>query len=360
MPDPPASPGIAPALDAYDLAPPLELSPLPGGTNNPVLLVRTGVGEFVWKSYTMHADPAPIRYEHRLLTWLAAQGLSFAVPSPVPARDGETLVAAQGGRQALFPRLPGARPDHCDPAQIEALGAALGELDAALAAYPPTPRPGVALYGDLDRIHREVPDPYALTPVALGLPDAPPYAAFLGWWREEMARVRVFADGQYRALPRQVIHGDVAIGNFLVLDGRVTAILDFEIAGPDARALDLAAGLKYTMRIWEIPEPLVMARAFCRGYARRVALTEEEVEALPRLIRLRDATGSVWRLGRALAAGDARPALEWLEDMRDSARWLTEHERTLLEIARESFLVKGDAPDGRDARDDARRPARER
>ena len=337
---------VAPALDAYDLAPPVEISPLSGGTNNPVLLVRTGAGEFVWKGYATHADRAAILYEHRLLGWLAGRGLSFAVPAPVPARDGETLCRAPGGWQALFVHLPGSRPNSRDPAQIEVLGTAVGELDAALAAHPHTPRPGGVQYGDLDRIHRRVPDPYTVTPTALGLPDAPPYAGLLGWWREALARVRAFADGPYRALPRQVIHGDLAIGNFLVRGGRVTAILDFEFAGPDARALDLAAGLKYTMRTWENPEPLVMAGAFCRGYARRAALSADEVEALPSLLRLRDATSSIWWLGRALAAGDARPGLERINDMHDFARWLAEHEHRLLDIARESLLVKGDAADG--------------
>jgi homoserine kinase type II len=338
MADPPASSAVAPALAAYDLAPPVELSPLSGGTNNPVLLVRTGAGEFVWKGYATQADRAAILNEHRLLGWLADRGLSFAVPAPVPARDGETLCPAPGGWQALFVRLPGSRPDSRDPAQIEMLGTALGELHTALAAHPHTPRPGGVQYGDLDRIHHRVPDPYTLTPTALGLPDAPPYAALIGWWREALGQVRAFADGPYRALPRQVIHGDLSIGNFLTRDGRVTAILDFEFAGLDARALDLAAGLKYTMRTWENREPLVMARAFCRGYARRAALTADEVEALPWLLRLRDATSSVWWLGRALAAGDAHRGLERIEDMQDFARWLAEHERRLLDIARETLV----------------------
>ena len=49
----------SPALDAYDLTPPVELSPPSGGTNTPVLLVRTGVGEFVWKGYTTQLACAP-------------------------------------------------------------------------------------------------------------------------------------------------------------------------------------------------------------------------------------------------------------------------------------------------------------
>ncbi len=339
---------VAPALDAYELAQPVELFPLPGATgiNNPVLGVRTGAGEFVWKGYATHADAYTILYEHRLLGWLTDQRLPFAVPAPVPTRHGETLCSAPGSWQALFARLPGSRPDHHDPAQVEAVGAALGQLHAALAAYPLGPRPGMSPYGALHAIHPRIPDPYALTPARLGLPDTLPYVALLGWWREELARLRAFVDGPYRALPRQVIHGDCTFGNFLARAGRVTAILDFDVAGPDARAVDIASGLRFSMRVHENREPLTMARAFCCGYARHVALMPDEVAALPWLIRLRVATAAVWWLGRALAAGDARPQLERLEEMRASARWLTEHEHQLLDLARETCLAKGDAPDG--------------
>jgi homoserine kinase type II len=47
----------------------------------------------------------------------------------------------------------------------------------------------------------------------------------------------------YAALPRQIIHGDFVPFNLLVQDDRVTAVLDFEAAMHDLRALDLAMAL---------------------------------------------------------------------------------------------------------------------
>jgi hypothetical protein len=61
-------------------------------------------------------------------------------------------------------------------------------------------------------------------------------------------------------------------------------------------------------------------------------LSEAEVAAIPWLIRLRDATAAVWWLGRSLTAGDARPQVERLEEMRAAGRWLAENERRLVEI----------------------------
>lgn len=71
----------------------------------------------------------------------------------------------------------------------------------------------------------------------------------------------------------------------LVAAGRVSAVLDFEFATSAARALDVAMGLRMTIRVWENPEPWDEARRFCQGYTRWTTLTE--AEAMPWLMRLR-------------------------------------------------------------------------
>lgn len=323
-----------PALAAYDLTPPVAIFALAAvGTNNRTVGVRTGAGDFIWKAYQTFTDPAVLRYEHRLLHWLADQNLSFAVPTPVPDRSGETLSATGAGWQALFPFLPGQRPDRRDPLQLAAAGAALGELHVALARYPATRRPNVPAYGDLDRIHPAVPAPEALTPRDFGLSGAPPHDELIAWWRDALRRLRAFGAGPYRALPWQVIHGDFSIGNTFFSEGRLTAILDFEFAAPDARALDVAAGLEFAMRYWEAAaeaEWRAIAMAFCRGYARQVVLTDAELAAIPRLMELRDAVSAIWHTGQGLSRGGTR-GLTSLEHWRETARWLAAHERRLVE-----------------------------
>ena len=51
--------------------------------------------------------------------------------------------------------------------------------------------------------------------------------------------------------------------------GRVAAVLDFEFACPAPRALDLAMGLRMTMRVWESGDPWPAARRFLESYAER-------------------------------------------------------------------------------------------
>ncbi|MGI8856116.1 MAG: phosphotransferase [Thermomicrobiales bacterium] len=330
----------ADGLASYDLTQPVEIFALSGavGINNHVRGVRTGAGDFAWKTYLSHRDPATIRYEHRLLAWLAGQSLPFATPLPVPTRSGDTLSPTPDGTrwQALFAWLPGAHLDRDDPALIKAFGAALGELHGALARYPSERRPGFDDYAALNHLHPNIPDSFALTPAHLGAPPTDANTALLAWWRETLNTLRVFIDGPYRTLPRQVIHGDVTPGNAFADGGEITALFDFEFATSDVRAIDVASGLVFTMRIWErdAPTALLMARRFRDGYARRSKLTTAEIAALPELMLLRDVVGAIWWLGRDLAAGDTRGSVERIVEVQRRARWLARHAAAFRDAVR--------------------------
>ncbi len=328
-------------LSGYDLAAPVELFELPrAGIVSRTIGVRTANGEFVWKTYQSLSSPASILYEHRLLAWLAAAGLSFAVPQPVPNRDGQTLTQSRYGWSALFPRLSGQEPDRHDIAQIEQVGAALGELHRALRAYPPDLGPGMFAYGDLERHHPRIPDPYQLAPGALGLPDRAPYSNLFDWWRAELSELRPFIDGSFRRLPLQMIHGDYGPAQTLFDGGRLSAVLDFEFTMPDARAIDVATGLEFSMRVAEAAGALERAQAFCRGYAERARLTRPESEAIPALIRLRDVTAAIFWFGRSLSDGSVRRQLDRIRAMQQTKDWLIRHGAELRQMLSQ-VLVAG-------------------
>jgi len=332
------------ALAPYGLTPPLHVLPLAAGAgiNNQVRVVRTGAGQFLWKRLT-HGAPARILIEHRLLAWLAEANLPFGTPQPLPTATGETLVpCGDGGWQALFRWLPGAPPDRHDPATLAALGTALGALHGALAVVPAAVRPTWASNGTLTAIHPRVPDPANLTPRDLGLPDVAPYRAALADWRAIVGSLAPFLAGPYRALPQQVIHGDFGPGNALASRAQITALLDFEFALYDARALDVASGLSLTLRYRELPLPeaLALSAAFCAGYARSARLLPAEIAALPQLLLLREVVGFIWWLGRALVADDPTRWLAQLPALTSLRDWLAAHERPWLD-AIESATAQG-------------------
>jgi len=326
---------LPPYLADYDLAPPLEIgAPEQQGVNNASLIVRTGRGDYIARAYLSKSydDPASIGYEHRLLNRLADARLSFAVPVPIPTRGGALLCRGTSGWVSLSRYLPGARLDPRASDQVELLGASLGELHAALRHYPDAPRPGRPLFGELFRFPLLLRDPFTVTPQQLGLPDAPPYDELLRWWREEAARLRVFLDGPYRDLPRQLCHNDITPANVLVDAGRVTGVLDFEFAALAACALDVAMGLRMTMRVWDDPEPWDIVRHFCRGYTQWVQLTEQEVQTLPWLIRLRGAIAVLWWLGHVMAVGESGPIPERITYLRNFVHWLEDHEQRFVDV----------------------------
>jgi Ser/Thr protein kinase RdoA (MazF antagonist) len=321
------------SLAAYDLKPPVQIFALPfQGVNNTSAGVRTGGGDFIWKMHTSYDDLAAIQCEQHLLQWLAGAGLSFAVPVPIATRDGDLLYAGTEGWVSLTPWLPGKRLEHSRLDQVQAFGAAVGELLTALQRYSPPHRSGRSLFGSLFDFPQASLDPFTLTPERLGLPDVAPYGETLAWWRAEAAQLRTFVDGRYRRLPWQMCHNDVAPANILVDIDRVTAILDFEFAAPAARALDVAMGLRMTMRVWEHPEPWAVVRHFCRGYTRWLSLSEAEIQALPWLIRLRGAITVLWWLGRRDVQCDPSIILERIGYARNFAKWLEQHEWAFLGV----------------------------
>jgi prepilin-type processing-associated H-X9-DG protein len=58
----------------------------------------------------------------------------------------------------------------------------------------------------------------------------------------------------YQSLPQQAVYRDFNASNVLMADGSVSGVLDFEFAGSDLRAYDLARSLSmFTISPWNIP-----------------------------------------------------------------------------------------------------------
>ena len=309
----------------YDLVRPVSTFAMAAsGTNNETLGVQTGNGEYVLKRYAASHGAGRLRYEHDLMMWLAGRGLSFAVPTPVATPTGATWLDEGGGFCVLLPLLGGRRPDPRSAAHREAVGAALGELHCVLRRYPTTTRPGMPAFGDLPGIHPRIPHPEALAPSDLGWAPTSDSAELCSWWRVEYQHTLRFAAEAYPVLPGQVIHGDFVPSNTLHDGQRTSAVLDFEFAAPDARAMDVASGMKSCMRIWENEDPWTSGAHFCRGYARFVTLTDPEIAALVEATILLEAVSLLWHFGRAIDEG-RRPQQQRLHDARESASWLKTH-----------------------------------
>jgi homoserine kinase type II len=178
------------------------------------------------------------------------------------------LQVLNGRPACLIEFLPGVSVTEATPEAACAVGAALGQMHRALADFT-APRPntlGPAAWPPLAaRCNGR------LGEIDAGLPDAVAHglAAAADW---------------PAGLPQSTIHADLFPDNVLMLDGRVTGLIDFYFACTDARAYDVAI----THAAWcfsadgrqFFPE---RAAGLMRGYLAELELTAAERAALPRL-----------------------------------------------------------------------------
>jgi homoserine kinase type II len=298
---------------AWGVAGPWRAEPLARGTNNTVQRIESPTGPYVLRVYSNTTDTARLRFEREVLAHLTEARLPFALPTPLPTLDGAYFLAVETEHgkalATLTPYIPGQPPDRDDLDQTTAAGEALGRLTLAMARLD-APAEGVSWRssGDLARCHPLVPDPpaaFAETP----LPSETRQRLISGytWLIERMP-------GHYATLPQQLVHEDFDPGNVLMKGTHVTGVLDFEFCARDLRVMDLAvASTWWPVRHYGTGAEWPIIAALARGYARHITLTDDEIEALPTLFRLRAYTSLIHRLGRS------RLGLSRLEDALDRA-----------------------------------------
>lgn len=293
------------------------------GVNNETYAVDAAEGAFVLRIYRDMVEPKAVRPEHELLGRLARVQLPFEVPRLVVGRDGDTVVVLESGAgpalAALFHRIDG-MPAPIDPLHARIGAAALARLDVALAEIDQNiGRPMVSPRN----VHPLVDDPIAaLEGLGLG-PDGD--AVRVALERVDLEEYPIVA-----SLPRQIIHGDFGTSNVLVRDGRVIGVVDFEAAGPDVRAMDLATLIYITVVRTPLEQRWPVLRALCGGYRSALELDPTEIGALPALVRRHAAVSLAHWTGRW------RQGLSPVDDARERARrivrlegWL-DHEGALL------------------------------
>jgi Ser/Thr protein kinase RdoA (MazF antagonist) len=200
------------------------IAPL-GGRLNQHWLVAFRDEQLVLRRWSQTADE--IDYEIRLVARIAALGWPVA-----PAVAGP--IELSSAVWTLAPFLPGEPPSQDDPvAEQRARGRLLAAFHADLAQIE-----GFAQRASWRRCEEILSDP-TLERVLIAHERARPDDARILLWHLERARERV--DG-LRLLQRPgiIIHGDFATWNLRFQEGRLSGILDFELAHWDHRIADFA------------------------------------------------------------------------------------------------------------------------
>lgn len=343
-----------------------------GGTNNLTRLVSVGARRYVARVYGGHTSKEVMLFEHEVLGLLQRavatsprhedddgdtsgssgsackeqqrRQLSFRVPCLVPTRGGSDVgcthidvdVLRAGGcggsrvprYAALFEFIEGAHPSFADLLQMRDVGRSIGELVTLLQDLRPQRPPIFPRYDDLYHCHLSLQgDREKVVRFIRQLPQ-----------REEAAQVMTLLEHleadlpAYAALPQQLVHGDITLGNVLCVGSKVTAILDFEFVTRDARMIDMAVMLARLIaeeddQHWERIE------AFVGGYGSVAHLTPEEIALLPLCLRLRR---MITFLHRMAQHWDGQASLDDVcGRMRlclDMERWIVHHAHRLSHL----------------------------
>ena len=265
---------FAALIDEYDVGTLVSAKGIAEGVSNSNWLIETtgtnGEGaRFILTMYEARVEVADLPFFLGLLDHLAAKG--SPVPRTIHDRDGAAYRMVGGKAVALIEFLPGISVD----------------LPCATEAY----EVGRALAG----IHLDSADFEGERPNTMSLPQW--RELFAGCGDSGLARIDpalpeiVRAELAYMSanwptdLPRSVIHADLFPDNVLLLDGKVSGLIDFYFACTDITAYDLAV----THAAWCFAKDGAfrpdIAEALLTGYSSRRALSETEAAALPLLAR---------------------------------------------------------------------------
>lgn len=123
----------------------------------------------------------------------------------------------------------------------------------------------------------------------------------------------------YAALPRQLIHRDLHLGNLLFEDGQLTGYLDFDISQKNVRVFDLCyMGASLLVGHYQDEEKLSVWRTIfegaLQGYARLNRLAADEKMAIPFIMIVIEITFAAFfaKSGHIQAAHDCMAMTEWL------------------------------------------------
>lgn len=257
---------LARFLADYDVGDLVSAKGIAEGVENTNYLVETTRDRFILTLYEKRVAADDLPYFLDLLDHLAAKGLP--VPPAIKDRSGQAIRELQGRPACLIRFLPGVSVTAPTPGQAQAAGAALGAMHAALADFAPVRPNTMGHDGWRDLLMRCGDGLDTIQPGLFDRLDAA-LSAVLAEWPDHM--------------PRGTIHADLFPDNVLMLDERVTGLIDFYFACTDLIAYDLAV----MHSAWAFddkgqPADPTIGTALLSGYA---ALSDDARAALPVLAR---------------------------------------------------------------------------
>jgi homoserine kinase type II len=266
---------LAEIIAAYDVGALVSAKGIAEGISNSNWLIETtgatGAGaRFILTMYEFRIETDDLPFFLGLLDFLSERGCP--VPRTIHDCDNRAFRFRDGKALALIEFLPGVSVSEPTAAQARAVGAALAQMHVATRDYPAARANtmGLAEWRRLADVCGEA----GLRAIDAGLADL-------------VARELALLERDWpRGLPASVIHADLFPDNVLMLDDRVSGLIDFYFACTDITAYDVAV----THAAWCFSgdgrsfDPAI-SQGLLAGYESVRPLSPGERDALPLLAR---------------------------------------------------------------------------
>lgn len=257
-------------LSRFDVGTLVSAKGIAEGVENSNFLIETTQGRFILTLYEKRVDPGDLPFFIAMLDHLADK--DCPVPPMIADNKGTKIHQLNGRYACLIKFLPGISVTVPTAAQAQATGRALGEMHGALQDFPGE-RPNSMNHDTWRKLAVDC-GPDELDAISPGLHDL--VDAELDYLDAHWPDI----------LPVSVIHADLFPDNVLMLDDRVTGLIDFYFSCTDIRAYDVAI----THAAWcfsddgTVFDPAI-SDALIRGYTGAFTLNPAAYAALPVLAR---------------------------------------------------------------------------
>lgn len=279
----------------YDIGDWLAWERAPQGHSNHSFFVTASSGEYVLRRSTPRnraGKPVEaIKFEVRLIEHLRERG--YPAPRVVSTRSGEQYVEHGGTLYLMTGFIAGGAYDAENPAHLLAAGECFGRYHrlARTLAGPYYASPSYSRtileprdIGYLDNTERLL-EPF------LGADQRGRLRSHVSYLRGQFASIPQAISEVYPGLSRQVIHGSFGVSCLIFAGDELAGVLDYDRARLEARVTDLAIAIRSFCRagengdgFWAGLDP-TRCRAFLAAYREVEPLSEEELEALPLIVR---------------------------------------------------------------------------
>jgi homoserine kinase type II len=262
-----------------------------GSVRSPKVVIETSRGKFLFKRRVKgREDLAKVAFTHRIQAHLAKQ--DFPLPGLVATKDNRSTILTIGEDiYEMFHFVAGEAYDGSVEATLQA-GRVLGLYHKLLKDFTSDYRPPSGSYHNADSILQAISRTVSSLPLE-ARPPAEELNELVGSLRDSYKRSAEQAEKLgLDSWEQQIVHGDWHPGNMLFRDRKVAAVVDYDSARLQQRAVDLANGALQFSIVAGANDPVAWpdrldqprVTSFVRGYALSDEVSSPQRRAIPLLM----------------------------------------------------------------------------